>query len=148
MSDLGLLSHQYRAMAELSRQLRHKVLYVKRTYYDLPIEIPEELNSEPVKSDLKQVALFLSAVVSLNEEQDWPDEWADNPPLPSTTVYYLRKKHEAELPRFEQRLDHLAKSLDSDIKSLSERDIALLEEFAQAANLDTNMVFGRLMQWA
>lgn len=148
MSDLGLLSHQYQALAELSRQLRHQILYLKRIYFHLPEIKDEQLNQAHVTANLYRVALFLSEVVALDDESAWPDIWLDDSPLPMAVVERLRKEHELDRARYIRQLDRLAEHLRSNLSELTEKDIALLEDIAQATNLDTNAVFRRLMRWA
>lgn len=149
MSDLGLLSHQYQAMAELARQLRHDVLQIKRLYYGLPLSANDkETDIQASLAEFQRVVEFLSEVVPLAEEMAWPERWLDDPPLPSVLVENLRKIHTLDSPLYVKSLKKLEERLQQGIADLKEKDIFLLEEIAQSASTDANTVFRRLMRWA
>jgi hypothetical protein len=149
MSDLGLLSHQYQAMAELARQLRRDVLRIKRLYYGLPLPANDkETDIKASLAEFRRIVEFLGAVVPLAEEEPWPERWLDDPPLPSALVENLRKIHTLDAPQYIKTLKRLEQRLQQDITALKEKDIFLLEEIAQSASADANTVFRRLMRWA
>jgi len=148
MSELGLLSYQYQALAELSRQLRNYIVYAKRIHYDLPIDPNDELNSTIVSTYFNKIVQFLSEVIDLENESSWPEDWIDDPPLPNAVVERLRLQHEFDRLFYTKQLQRLAERLESDLTLVTPKDIKLLEEIAQATNMDTTSVFRRLMRWA
>ncbi len=149
MSDLGLLSHQYQAMAELARQLRRDVLQIKRLYYGLPLSANDRgTDIQASLAEFQRVVEFLCEVVPLAEEVAWPERWLDDPPLPSVLVENLRRIHTLDSPLYVKSLKKLEERLQQGIADLKEKDIFLLEEIAQSASTDANTVFRRLMRWA
>lgn len=150
MSDLGLLSHHHQIMAELARQLRYNVLQLKRLYYGLPLpKKNEEIDPVIYLENVQRVIEFLHEVIPLTEEQEWPERWLDDPPLPIVLVEQLKISHILDQPKYINDLQRLAQRLQQrDVKLLKEKDIVLLEEIAQSASSDANTVFRKLMRWA
>jgi hypothetical protein len=149
MSDLGLLSHQYRELAEVARQLRHWAVQVKRAYHDLPpADGDTEADLTAALSELSIVTAFLRDVVDLKDEGAWPVRWLEAPPVPAALVARLRETHSTDRSLYVIQLGRLVKRLDQGIGALTERDIGLLDEIIKAAGADANEVFRRLMRWA
>lgn len=148
MSELGLLSYQYQAMAELSRQLRRHIVFVKRVYYKLPPDSDLELDETEVKKYFATILRFLNDVIELDDESIWPEQWLETAPLPTAIVERLRKAHEFDHALYVRQLSRLADRFEDSLSHITESDIGLLEDIAHAANMDTTSVFRRLMRWA
>lgn len=149
MSDLGLLSHQYQIMAASARRLRRNVLRIKRQYYGLPL--PGSDTQADIKSseaEMLVIVEFLRDVIPLTEEESVPVKWLDGAPLSNALVERLRKIHILDSPQYIKVLTRLEQRLQQGSTALNEKDLFLLEEIAQSANADANIVFRKLMRWA
>jgi hypothetical protein len=96
MSDIGLLSHQYQALAEFSRELRQYIIYIKRLYYGLPRDTDEALDAKII-SYLHNLINFLSEVINLNDEVNRSEVLLENTPLPISVVERLQHNHEHQV---------------------------------------------------
>ncbi len=149
MSDLGLLSHQYKELAELARQLKHWAVQVRRVYHSLPApETHEASDLTTAKTELARVARFLADVINCEDEGAWPKHWLVAPPMPTALVERLRDAHAYDRPLYVKQLARLAEHLDQDPEALTDRDMSLLDGIVLAASADANAVFRRLMRWA
>ncbi len=148
MSDLGLLSHQYQALANLARQLKQWAVRVKCAHYNLPV--PEDIAAFDVPTavnELARIMSFLKDVVGLKNEGEWPEHWLTEPALPSVLVEQLHNAHTHEMPLYIQRLEQLSEHLGKGAEALTDKDMTLLDSIVLAADADANAVFRRLMRW-
>lgn len=149
MSDLGLLSHQYRELADLARQLKQWAVQVRCAYHDLPASETDDAPDLTIAmSELAQVTRFLADVVDLESEGAWPEHWLANPPVPTALVERLRDAHAHDRPLYIRQLTRLAEHLEQGGEALTDRDMSLLDSIVLAAGADANAVFRRLMRWA
>jgi hypothetical protein len=148
MSDLGLLSHQYKQLAELARQLRHWAVQVRRAYHNLPAPEPDnESGLKTAMTELARVTRFLGDVIGLKDEGEWPRHWLAEPPVPTVLVERLRDAHAYDQPLYIRQLARLTENLDQGLEALTERDMSLLDGIVLAAGADANAAFRRLMRW-
>jgi hypothetical protein len=149
MSDLGLLSQQYKERAGLARRLRQWAVQVRRAYHSLPVpEIDGEPDLAIALTKLAHVARFLEDVIGLEDEGTWPRRWLVNPALPTVVVDRLREAHALDRPLYIKQLARLAEHLENGTDALTGRDLNLLDDIVLAAGADANAVFRRLMRWA
>ena len=149
MSDLGLLSYQYKELAELARQLKQWAVQVRCAYHDLPApETNKASDLTTAIAELARVTRFLGDVIGLEDEGSWPKHWLADPPVPTVLVERLRDAHAYDRPLYIKQLARLAKHLDQGVEALTDRDMNLLDGIVLAAGADANAVFRRLMRWA
>jgi hypothetical protein len=149
MGDLGLLSHQYKELADLARQLRQWAVQVRRSYHNLPIPgTDEEPDLTTAIAELTEVARFLREVIELEDEGAWPEGWVANPALPIAVVERLRGMHAYDRPLYVKQLARLGEHLEQGREALTHTDLGLLDDIVLAAGADANAVFRRLMRWA
>ncbi len=150
MSDLGLLSHQYQELTEMSQRIRAWVVSIKRKHYGLDSEVPTDEPEQLAKArfGLANIALYLRDMLELDDQGLPPEKWISEPPLPISMVDRLRLDHQTDRDLFSARLQRLASRLSEKDHKLTEKDIAVLDEFLMAASADTNAVFRRLMRWS
>jgi hypothetical protein len=149
MSDLGLLSYQYKELAELAQQLKQWAVQVRRAYHDLPApETDEASDLTTAMTELARVTRFLGDVIGLEDEGAWPKHLLADPPVPTVLVERLRDAHAYDRPLYIQQLARLAEHLDEGVGALTDRDMDLLDGIVLAASADANAIFRRLMRWA
>lgn len=142
MSDLGALSHHYKASADLAKELNQAVIALKKQFYGLVggQDIPEG-----------QMASYRQYLVSLldtllAEFTPVPEQTSEHLQLsiPASIVERVRQAHRGTMAHYVEDLTSARDRLSQDGKGLSERDIQLLDELAATAGLDTAEVFRRM----
>jgi hypothetical protein len=147
MSDLGLLSNQYKQLHELLHRLRQWVTLVKQIHYEIGEQI-EESDKTEAASGLSRLVIFLRQVIPTEDEGRWAEEWIIDPPLPIDVVNKIRETHSNNLPLYLEQLQRLTQHLEENLTHLTDTDIELLDGIMIAASADVNEVFRRMMRWA
>lgn len=142
MSDLGVLSHHYKASADLAKELNQAVVALKKQFYGLVggQDIPEE----QIASYRRHLGSVLDTLLA--EFAPVPKRTSQQPPLsiPASIVERIRQAHRGTMAHYVEDLMSTRGRLSQDGKELNERDIELLDELAATAGLDTAEVFRRM----
>ncbi len=142
MSDLGVLSHHYKASADLAKELNQAVVALKKQFYglvggqDIPVEQMASYRRLMV-SVLETLLAEFAPVIEHTSQQ---------PPLsiPASIVERIRQAHRGTMAHYVEDLMSTRDRLSQDGQGLNEGDIELLDELAATAGLDTAEVFRRM----
>jgi len=142
MSDLGALSHHYKASADLAKELNQAVVALKKQFYDLAggQDIPDEQ-----MTSYRQYLVDILNIL-LAELAPMPEQISEHLQLsiPASIVERVRQVHRGTMAHYVEDLASVKDRLLQDGRQLSEEDIQLLDELAATAGLDTAEVFRRM----
>jgi hypothetical protein len=146
MSDLGLLSKQYKQLHELLRLLRQWITVIKQVHYNIgePVESSELTGAA---NGLSRITTFLRDVIPTEDEGEWNEDWLLDPPLPTDVVEKIRETHSNDQSLYLQQLRKLTSHLEEEPMQLIDQDIEMLDGIMLAASADVNEVFRRMMRW-
>jgi len=147
MGDVSVLSHEYKTASDLSQALNDALIVLKRTHWSLPGAT--DISAEALGSARVTLANLVGALAQLLRASTG-DQSAQQ--VPSGTqvsgglVSRLREEHTGDLAYFLDDLSTLGAKLSERSASLTDADLALLDELATAADAETSNVFRRLMR--
>lgn len=145
MSDLSVLSHEYKTASELSQHISTALILLKKVYYHLPggeAVTPEELDHHR-----HVLATILTALVGLLTVPR-PQYVTGAPALsiPETLVMRLQAERRGDLIYYLEDLARVAERLREQPFQLDEADLALLDQLATVADAEASSVYRRLMR--
>jgi hypothetical protein len=144
MSDVTVLTQEYKAASELAQLLSRVLIRLKKAYLGLTSSAtsPEELAPER-----RELAKILSAIIDLLNPQEEPEvDVTMAARIPGSLVARLEKEHRGDLEYFLDDTSRVVTDLNSDAGRLSESDLRLLDEVTAAADAEASTVFRRLMR--
>ena len=143
MSEVSVLSHEYKTAAEFSQRFNRALIQAKKCSLDLIGEVSSA--QEGSIAWRKELALVLEDLIYLLDPQKGrrPDGaiW-----IPGSLIVHLLKERRGDLGDFLDDLQALAAKLRDPGTPLSQEDFALLDGIAGAADAQTSQVFRRLMR--
>jgi hypothetical protein len=143
MSEVSVLSHEYKTAAEFSQRFNRALIQAKKCSLDL-IEEDSPAHEGSIASR-KELALVLEEFIYLLAPQKGQRSdgtvW-----IPGSLIAHLLKERRADLDDFLSDLQGLAAKLREPGAALSQEDFALLDSIAAAADAQTSQVFRRLMR--
>lgn len=141
MSDLGTLSHHYKASADLSKELNEAVIDLKKQTYRLQDE--SSSSQELRESHRNSLIGVLNALI--REFGNSPETLDDGGLLiPESIVDRIRQAHKGMMAYYVDDLIKLRDMLRSSEVALADQDIELLDELVSMAGLDSTEVFRRM----
>jgi hypothetical protein len=146
MSELGLLSQQYKQLHDFLRKLRRWITVIKQVkYHGEQAAEPRDVND--ALANLQHITEFLGDVIPLIDESEWDEKWLAAPPLPIDVVEKIRETHLRQQSLYLKQLQKLTLHLEEKQTQLTDKEIELLDEIMLAASADVNEVFRRMMRW-
>jgi hypothetical protein len=145
MSDVSVLSHEYKTVAELSQALSHALITVKRVRLALPgADNVTSMEFAACKSDL---ASILEAFASLLDPASTGKiDSAAAARIPGALVERLRTERGGDLQYFIDDLTGAASRLRGTTNGLTEKDIQVIGQLAGTVDSQTSTVYRRLMR--
>lgn len=147
MTDLGLLSKQYKQLHDFLRRLREWITTIKQLHYELAQQVDVTKVTEAV-NELSQIIQFMIEVIPEEDESEWDERWLLEPPLPIDVVEKIREKNFSQQSLYIEQLRRLIVRLEKKPIQLTDKDVDLLDEIMLAASADVSEVFRRMMRWA
>jgi hypothetical protein len=144
MSDLGILSNEYRQASELSTSLSDALILLKKVYYKLSES--NTVTAEKIDLTRNQLSNFLDALISYLSP-DKNSELTISKYITKSLIKRLRDKHQGNLVYYLEDLQKLSNYLQESSLVLSENDFKLLDEIAACIDAETSSVFQRMMQY-
>jgi hypothetical protein len=147
MSDVSVLSHEYRTASELSQALNGALITLKKRALDLPGA--SDLTSEDLQQSRACLADILRALARLlapEEERTGELDPEAAARVPAALIARLRQERQGDLPYLLEDLDRIAAQLQRGEERLSSTDLARLDELAAVADAETSSVYRRLMR--
>jgi hypothetical protein len=145
MSDLSLLSHEYRQASELSKSISHTLILLKTLHYGLPFD-SQKITIEQITNTRKNFADFLDTLAKLFNSDEICNSVSMTKQISGTLIERLRKKHQGDLPYFLEDLHQVVGRLRQDSFKLTEEDFALMDQIAACADAESSNIFQRLMR--
>lgn len=145
MSDVSVLSHEYKRASELSQTINRALIKLKKARLGLPGSEgipPEELDAS--QRSLAEIVTALTGLLELAKVQRVPE--AAGTRVPSALVARLRVERQGDLAYYLDDLKRVAAHLHEGPSKLSDTDLALLDQLATAADAETSKVFRQLMR--
>lgn len=143
MSDVSVLSHEYKAASDLSHVISDTLIVLKKAYFALPGVSEDDSNSlEERGHQLADILVRLQNLIG--DSQIKPI--ADVPPIPESLVARLRREHGGSLSYYIDDLHRVADRLTSGLPKLQERDLQLLDELASVTDAEASRVFRQMMR--
>lgn len=144
MSDIDVLSHEYKTISYLATSLNSAVIESKRLLYSLPGS--ESLTKEDIRSYqdfLSEFLAGLSRLMSIREDKE-PEARAKEPMIPASLVEKVKVAKQTLLPHYLDDLKEVTKHLEQGLQCLTEEDIRLLDELCSISDAETSDLFRRL----
>jgi hypothetical protein len=144
MSDVSVLSHEYKTASELSQAMSRALIALKRVR--LGVE-----GTSITPEDLKRTGCELAEIVSamadlLDPAPDMPLDERAAARVPGTLVTRLRAAHRGRLPYYLDDLRAAAGRLGREPAELTDQDLTLLDALTAAVDAEASSVFRRLMR--
>jgi hypothetical protein len=145
MSDMSVLSHEYKTASELSQHISTALILLKKVYYHLPGE--EAVTPEELDRHRHALATILTTLVSLlTVPRPQQATSALSVSIPETLVMRLQAERRGDLIYYLDDLAGVAERLREQPIPLDERDLALLDQLATVADAEASSVYRRLMR--
>jgi hypothetical protein len=145
MSDVSVLSHQYKTASELSQTINRAVIALKKACLDLPggeAITPEQCDAH--RRRLAELLEMFSALLAPPGAQ--PLDEATAARVPGALMARLQAKRRGDLAYFLDDLHRVAARLRDEPAQLAWTDFDLLDQLAAAADAETSSLFRRLMR--
>lgn len=143
MSEISVLSHEYKTAAEFSQRFNRALIQVKKHALNLN-EVNAAGREEP-PTYRSELALVLEDIVHLLKPQKGERlesaRW-----IPGTLIAQLLKERRGDLDRYLADLEKVAEKLRDPEARLTQEDFQILDSIAGAADAQTSQVFRRLMR--
>ena len=147
MSEVSVLSQEYKTASDLSQRLNVALITVKKSHLRLPgweaID-PHELNRQQRHlADAVSAIRFLLAPDRPRSPGNVEDVTSA---VPGALVAQLRAARQGDLDYYLQDLEEVEAHLRKGVDTLTTCDLGRLDELGTAADLQTSSVFRRLMR--
>lgn len=144
MSDIDVLSHEYKTISDLATSLNSAIIAAKRLRHHLPSS--ESLTRESIRSYQEFLSGFLAGLLRLISTQGKEEEQAkvEEPIIPGSFVEKVKVAKQTLLPHYLEDLKEVTKHLEDGFQCLTEEDIRLLDELCSISDSETSSVFRRL----
>jgi hypothetical protein len=145
MSDIDVLSHEYKTISDLAMSLNSAVTAAKRLRYKLPGS--KSLTPENIRSYQEFLSAFLvslSHLISATRVKEETRAGVKEPIIPGAFVGKVKVAKQTLLPHYLGDLKEVVKHLEDGFQCLTEEDIRLLDELCSMSDAETSSVFRRL----
>lgn len=145
MSDMSVLSHEYKTASELSQHISTALILLKKVYYHLPggeTVTPEELDRH--RHALAAILTTLVGLLTVPRPEQAISSLTVT--IPETLVMRLQAERRGDLIYYLDDLSGVAERLCAQPFQLDEADLALLDHLATVADAEASSVYRRLMR--
>jgi len=145
MSDIDVLSHEYKTISDLATSLNSAVMAAKRLRYKLPGG--KSLTTENIRSYQEFLSAFLvglSRLISITQVKEETQAGVKEHIIPGSFVGKVKVAKQMLLPHYLEDLREVAEHLEDGFQCLTEEDIRLLDELCSISDAETSSVFRRL----
>ncbi len=145
MSDMSVLSHEYKTASELSQHISTALILLKKVHYHLPGE--EAIRPEELDRHRHALATILTTLVGLlTVPRPEPVTGVLTVSIPETLVMRLQAERRGDLIYYLDDLAGVAERLREQPFQLEGADLALLDQLATVADAEASSVYRRLMR--
>lgn len=145
MSDVSILSHEYKRIADVSQRLSKAVITVKKGFLKVPGS--ERITEQEVSAacnGLVKVLLTLVELIGAKERAAADKSMLMR--LPAEFVARVRAERAGDLDYYLEDLKAAADRLAKGTSYISTTDLEILDRLAAIADIETSTVFRRLMR--
>ena len=147
MSEVSVLSQEYKTASELSRALNGALIVLKKVRLGLPGA--ETITADEVERSRHCLSEILAALRQLVKPAQAGHSRATQDAVarvPGALVTRLREERRGDLDYYLEDLDGIAERLREGVGALTEADVERLDALAAVADAETSSVFRRLMR--
>ena len=145
MSDVSVLSHEYKTTSELSQAINTNLIVLKKVVLGLPGA--EKVNAAQFTASRYRLAEIVETLVNLLDLRRAKSLNATQAThVPGAFVERLRKERYGDLAYYLQDLEQLARRLRTDPPQVTTTDFAVLDHLAAIADAETSGVFRQMMR--
>ena len=145
MSDLSVLSLEYRTAAELSEAINTLLVTLKKARLGIRDEAaPSPAEFRDSRDQLARLLETLATLLDNNGQQSVLGAIAAQ--IPSAFVTRLMQEHSGDLEWYLSDLSRISRKLRTDWEGLNPKDIDWLDHLAAIADAETSGVFRQLMR--
>ncbi len=147
MSEVSVLSQEYKTASDLSRDLNSALITLKKVRLGLPGA--ETIPPDDVERSRRCLSDILDAIRQLLQPAgaDHPRAMQDAAArVPGALVTRLRVERQGDLHYYLEDLAGMATRLRDGVEALTAADLERLDVLAAAADTETSNVFRRLMR--
>ncbi len=143
MSDVSVLSHEYKTASELSRSINDAVIELKKARNEGSEACWRETAED--RRRMSDILLALASLLSpLGEGDSTGNEEVAR--VSGALVSRIRSDKGGALPYYIDDLRSVAKRLRDECGEPTQADMSLLDELAAASSAETSRVYRRLMR--
>src|SRR5437867_11966399 len=145
MSDMSVLSHEYKTASDLSQSISNALIILKKVRYNLPGG--ETIDAEQLNDSVHTLAEILTALVNLlSASRAHHVKDTTTVQIPGALVVRLQTERRGDHAYYRDDLSRVAAQLHAEPLQLSNEDLALLDHLAMLADAEASSVFRRLMR--
>ena len=146
MSDISILSHEYKEASELSQAVSRAVISVKKVHQGLPGA--EKITPKQLGDSRNYLANILDALFYLLDPNmaNGSALASATGQIPGALVARLHSERRGDLPYYLEDLKRVSTRLRQGASNLTDEDLSLLDHIAALADVQTSSVFRRLMR--
>jgi hypothetical protein len=141
MSDVGVISHEYRKSSELAKRMNDALIIVKKIHYQLPSSTA--LSGESISESRHLIVSVLRKLLDAFSAKaqvafiETPSEIE----LPSSLLQRIRTRQRPKLTYYLADLRRASEHLEQGIEYLTDNDLRLLDDVCAAMDLQTTTIF-------
>jgi hypothetical protein len=144
MSEVSVLSREYKTAADLSKAMSHALLVLKRA--SLGVEATPTTSSD-LKHARRELASIVAALANLlDPATPAHGDTTTAARIPGAVVARFQAEQRPKLDSYVEALRTTAGRLHEDPTGLSEDDLALLDGLTAAVDAEASRVYRRLMR--
>ncbi len=145
MSDVSVLSHEYKTTSELSQAINTNLIVLKRVALGLPGA--EKVNATQFTASCYRLAEIVETLVNLLDLRKAKSLNATQAAhIPGAFVERLRRERYGDLAYYVQDLEQMAVRLRAEPPQVTTADFAVLDHLAAIADAETSGVFRQMMR--
>ncbi|HWP03118.1 MAG TPA: hypothetical protein VNL96_06655 [Gemmatimonadaceae bacterium] len=144
MSDVSVLSHEYKTASDLSQTINRALIALKKARLALPGH--ETITADEFASYRGCLADILAALIGLLDRRQAGPDSAALARVPGALVTRLQRERRGDLPYYLDDLQRVTQRLRDDPSKLEDADFTVLDQLAAIADAETSDVFRRLMR--
>lgn len=145
MSDVSVLSHEYKTTSELSQAINTNLIVLKKVSLGLPGA--EKISAAQLAASCHRLAEILNTLICLLDLTKTKNLNATHVAhVPGSFVERLRKERRGDLAYHLQDLEQLVARLREGPLPLTSKDLGVLDHLATVADAETSGVFRQMMR--
>lgn len=138
MSNLGIITHGYNSLSDLSKEMNNDVIVLKKSFYKLSDS--KKITHERVETSKKQLVVLLKYL----QKDLIPDPNSTNKStLPEMFVNQVRVANRSSLSYYLTDLQKTIHNLQGEGK-ITERDLELLDGLSAMIDTETSRMFRKI----